>query len=364
MATFTKVSLASQVADRLRQNISLGMVTNPLPGENALADQFGVSRPTLRDALKILAREQTITIRKGRRTLIRSKPTKTSCRKQLRICVLRGLQSNLLDPSHNVLVAHIRLRFAGEGLLWEDHYEKSFYHRAEKLRLEDVVKDRPDACWLLIGVSEWVQQFFAQSKLPCLVLGTNFPGTQLPAVDWHYEATGHHAAARLLRAGHRRIAILLPDPLMAGDLATLRGFESVMRQAEPTTLCSRIPSPSDKTKMVTACSQVLRTKNRPDAVFCLRVEFALALISLAQQGTIKVPADIAVLCRDDHPLLDSFFPSIDRYAINESRLVHNATRYIRQMLENRHLEPESHFVMPEALSGETVLRPIASLDNL
>lgn len=60
-------SLAGQIADRIRQSIFEGRLgaDDRLPGEEELAAQFGVSRPTIREALKRLAAQHLIRSRRG-----------------------------------------------------------------------------------------------------------------------------------------------------------------------------------------------------------------------------------------------------------------------------------------------------------
>ncbi|WP_342641548.1 FadR/GntR family transcriptional regulator [Rhodoligotrophos ferricapiens] len=60
-------SAASQIADRLEQEILEGRlkVDDRLPTEEELAAQFGVSRPTVREALKRLAARHLIRSRRG-----------------------------------------------------------------------------------------------------------------------------------------------------------------------------------------------------------------------------------------------------------------------------------------------------------
>ena len=55
------------VAAELRRQIVLGKLKqdDQLPSENALMEQFGVSRPTLREAFRILESEGAITVRRG-----------------------------------------------------------------------------------------------------------------------------------------------------------------------------------------------------------------------------------------------------------------------------------------------------------
>jgi DNA-binding FadR family transcriptional regulator len=61
--------LGHLVAERLRHQIATGEVTagDTLPSEAALLEQFGVSRPTLREALRVLESETLIELGRGSR---------------------------------------------------------------------------------------------------------------------------------------------------------------------------------------------------------------------------------------------------------------------------------------------------------
>ena len=59
--------MAEVIAARLRRQIVHGALSQDeaLPSESALLNQFGVSRPTLREAFRILESESLITVRRG-----------------------------------------------------------------------------------------------------------------------------------------------------------------------------------------------------------------------------------------------------------------------------------------------------------
>ncbi len=60
-------SLAKQIAEKIRESIADGTLKadDQLPTEDKLAQQFGVSRPTIREALKRLAAQSLIRSRRG-----------------------------------------------------------------------------------------------------------------------------------------------------------------------------------------------------------------------------------------------------------------------------------------------------------
>jgi len=66
-ASETKNDLSSQIAAEIRDAIVIGklIVDERLPSEAELAEEFGVSRPTVREALKRLAAQSLIRTRRG-----------------------------------------------------------------------------------------------------------------------------------------------------------------------------------------------------------------------------------------------------------------------------------------------------------
>jgi DNA-binding FadR family transcriptional regulator len=69
-ATTVRVPKAGEmVAAQLRRQIVTGELRegDALPSESALMERFGVSRPTLREAFRVLESEQVITVRRGAR---------------------------------------------------------------------------------------------------------------------------------------------------------------------------------------------------------------------------------------------------------------------------------------------------------
>ena len=65
--TINKVALSKQIADAIRAAILEGrlVVEERLPSETELAERFGVSRPTVREALKRLAAQNLIRTQRG-----------------------------------------------------------------------------------------------------------------------------------------------------------------------------------------------------------------------------------------------------------------------------------------------------------
>src|SRR6266508_2118015 len=78
------VPMWQQVADHMRDEILKGTYTagQPLPSEEALAAEFGVSRPTIREGIKTLVAEGLVEVSRPRGTIVRDPFGRPRCTEQ------------------------------------------------------------------------------------------------------------------------------------------------------------------------------------------------------------------------------------------------------------------------------------------
>ncbi|WP_100330969.1 GntR family transcriptional regulator [Bacillus xiapuensis] len=97
-----------QIIDRLKRDIEAGVYKGKekLPSEFELAKQLGVSRATLREALRILEEENVITRRHGVGTFVNAKPLFTSGIEQLSsvtdMIIQAGMEPGTIFLSSNI----------------------------------------------------------------------------------------------------------------------------------------------------------------------------------------------------------------------------------------------------------------------
>jgi DNA-binding LacI/PurR family transcriptional regulator len=355
VSKFQKKSLVSQVAKRLSDEIKNGELVDPLPGEFQLAELLGVSRPTLRQALRILESEGLLKKSKGKKTRICSDKKRSLIRrKRGHVCVIGVAKQHSDAFFSNSLLHQVRVRLAEEGILWEECFDPRLAANDPDKHLRRLVENRPDTCWILLGAPRAVQSFFSSAQIPAIILGSSFSGIKIASVDWDYEAVGCHAAHELLRFGARKIALLVPEMLMAGDEIALRGFEAACKKKDPGVSIKIIKTTYVRHELERACNSLLAAGVRIDSIFVFRSAFAFALLTCALRMGLHFPEDLILLCRDDHPLFNAIFPSVDRYEISETRLVHSALRLIHGMLEGKDIDKNSHYILPDRVKGQTL----------
>lgn len=337
----------------MRQKIRRGLLTDPLPGENRLATDLGISRSTVRDALQILAREGLIRISKGKRTRLAAPSSKARrAPGGLSICVVGSFESRFLDPFHGTLLGQIRLYFAEAGLPWRQFFSLPQHHITSYL--DEITAQQPGAFWLLVGASKEVQEYFQKKRHQAIILGTNYPGVALPAIDPDYRALATHAGNLLWRRGCRRVVSIVPEEQRAGDTLTRETLATVLSDHPEVKLSEEIASKTHRSDIARLCDRVLRRVTPKTALFCYHSEFTISLMSRAAQLGLKVGRDLFLLSRDDHAYFSFYFPEISRYSIPQDQLNRQIHRVVARLRGGLPFPSGSHFITPELVEGETL----------
>lgn len=352
---FRRASLVEQTTQALRAALRSGALADPLPGEHALSARLGVSRPTLRAALAVLAREGILALAQGRRAQLTQRPARPADPGgPPMICVLSPLSRALIVPEQHPILLQLHARFADKGITWQEIFDQRLTAADPGTRLHQLVKQYPAACWIMLGATAAMQRWFARADLPCLVLGSCHEGVALPSVDINYRALGWHVAGVLLKHGHRQLALSLPLQPLAGDLACKAGLMDYLAQsATPATLVE-LHAREEPRELRLKLDRLLAQKPRPTALFCLRQTHALgSLLHFLETGR-RIPQDISLIARDMHPLLEASMPDLAHYSRPTEQLVNRAVRLTQTLLSGRDVPAKPSLVTPVFMAGRTL----------
>ncbi len=322
-ARVQRLSLISQAAQLLRQELQRGTWQGQLPGERLLADQLGVSRPTLRAALLLLRDEGLLTIRHGRPTEILTAPPAPAPRAR-QVNLLSPVPLREMPPLMVCWIDELRERLAAAGQFLELVVRRAaFAARGEHL-LRQLTGQGPDAVWILYLSGARMQRWFTESRLPCLVAGSTYPGISLPSIDLDYRAICRHAAGLMLGRGRQRPALVLPDTSAPGDAESEEGFREAFAGKDIAPLILRHDgSREDLCERVRAACQA---KKPADGFLVARSAHALTVLTLLQHEGLRVPADAAVISRDDDAFLRHAVPEVARYASDPREWARRVTK--------------------------------------
>lgn len=349
-----RTSLVAETVRALREAIAAGRWTDDLPGERRLCEEWHISRPTLRAALTALAGEGLVTIAQGRPTRLCDTPPAQAraASESLTIGLLSPEPLHAMPPYVLLWVDELRSQLASEGHLLQVHVGRAWSGGKNPARaLQSLTSTIPAAAWVLYRSTQAMQQWFEEKQVPCVVVGSVFPGTTLPSVDRDHRAVCRHAVGAMAARGHQRVALLIQEPQYAGDHESEAGFLEGLRAAAPRGLTGHIQR-HDGTRegLLRGLDRLIsQPRQRAQAVLVARTSSALTVCTALLQRGLRIPQDVALLCRDDDSFLDETTPQIARYGVPAGAFAKRIFRLIRQPGHKGDTK-----VMPEYLKRESL----------
>jgi DNA-binding LacI/PurR family transcriptional regulator/DNA-binding transcriptional regulator YhcF (GntR family) len=350
-------SLISQTASALRQAIESGLWQEALPGERELADRFQVSRPTLREALKVLQREKVIEVSHGKRRTILS-ANLTPRPQRLTVTAISQHPPHQMSPLVVFYMNELRRHMQKAGLELEVVADQRLRGtRPEKL-LDHLRQNSTVACWILLSAPETVQRWFDQLELPALVAGSCYPGVRLPSLDLDYRAVCRHAVGILLGQGHRHVAFLTQAAKVAGDDASEEGFlRAVAESGHPEAKATILHHDGTREDICRRLARMMRSSSRPTGLLVSRPSHLLtAHTSLLQQG-VSLPRDLSLISRDNDPYLAHVIPDVTRYTVRRRHFADRLARLVIKLATTGSVPRREYRLIPQLHAGATVAPP-------
>jgi LacI family transcriptional regulator len=218
-------------------------------------------------------------------------------------------------------------------------------------------RQESSGCWVLVRSSAAVQAWFQRQGFPCVVAGSCHEGIQLSSVDLDYRALCRHAALALLRAGHRRIALLSPREGAAGDLRGEEGFrEGAGGFPEPVeaSVVRHGPGPAELARVL---RRMFHAARPPTGVLIGEsYAYLTACSELAQLGR-RVGADVSLVCRDEDRFLSYLEPEPARYVADPLHFARRLARITGDLLTGRTVPVGARPLLPRLVRGASLGPP-------
>lgn len=349
-------SLVNQTAEILRAEIVRGSWTEWLPSERALCRKFQVSRNTLRAALDRMKREHLIRALHGSGNQILVRP-ETAVRKAqvMDAALLTPEGMERLRPSQSIMIDELRALLGEHGCRLHVFHGAQYFRTNPGAALKKLLAQNPHGCWILLRSNAPVQRWFRDNFNRCVVAGSVHGGLELAHRDVDHRAVCRHAAGLLLGLGHRRLALVVSRPPMAGDLESEAGMLEAVRQS-PHSGVEAVICQHDGTVdgIGHALRRLMAQRTPPTALLVANAHHFLAVSSHLTQLGLRVPGDVSLISRDDDLFLSYLVPSPSRYVTNPQAFAKLLLRAVLEILEDGQASQAEVKLMPDFERGGSV----------
>jgi DNA-binding LacI/PurR family transcriptional regulator len=355
--TTSGTALHSQLLAYLRQRILDGSLAPGarLPSELELAQEYQISRGTVRQALNALVTEGLIERVQGSGTFVRQTPhiqAQAPRAAERRI----GLVLNCLDGQLDLgILVGVEHAAKSRG------YQVSFAYTEENLEQQDRdigrLRDDRVAGLIILPVSvvthdESIWRLHA-NNIPFVLVDRYFSDLDSDYVVADNLGGGYRATEHLLILGHRRIAFAYPH---LGDLQTSsvhdrwlgyrKALEVYGMTYDDTLVFQNAPQPESSSRGT--YDQLLSRPDRPSAIFAVNDFEALVLLQAAQRCGLRVPEDLALVGFDDLNFTAQLSPPLTTVAQPCQDLGLRAGHLLINRIEGQTGAPK-HIVLPTNL---------------
>jgi LacI family transcriptional regulator len=348
-----RLSLSAQAAAAIRKAIEEHCWRDFLPSERRLCEMLQVSRPTIRTALRLLAQEGLIEIRQGRRDRLLSRPRSARPAKSRLVMLVTHQPISRTSFTAYQGISEMRAHLAEHGFTTEVFVCPPGSAAAQRRRLETMLRQTRVFCCVLLSVSRELQEFFAARALPALVLGSCHPSVQLPSLDVDYRAVCRHAAGVLRGQGHRRIAFIVPNAGVAGDLASEAGFrEGAEGRPDSDPSATTVVRHDGTNRNLAAKLDALFASDRPPtALLVAKPQHTFFVVVYLLRRGLQVPDDVSLIARDHDFLFEN---ALSHYRFKAETFAHRLTRLMFQLVGQGHLPAEASLIFPRFVPCGTV----------
>jgi DNA-binding LacI/PurR family transcriptional regulator len=216
-------------------------------------------------------------------------------------------------------------------------------------------------------LTEEDQRHIVEHKLPVVLIDPlSTPSLDIPCIGVTNWSGAKEAVQHLLGLGHTRVGMIAGRSHSPAGSARLHGYRAALEEAgikfDPAIVRA---TDFDFDEALTAALHVLRTADRPTALFAASDAQAMGVLEAARQSGLSVPRDLAVMSFDDSLVAAMACPPLSAVRQPFEELGHEATRVLIQLAEGRppaslRIELATQLVLRTSTELPKDFRPTAS----
>lgn len=210
MSALRRLSIIDQTMEHIRSGAASGRWSGRLPGVRPLSEELGVSRETLRTALRRLEEEGFLAVGGASRprnilnAAARARPG------SLRIAIILMRRMASIDMRNRSFLLRLMhdLEAAGHSMTLVN--APASPAEPGPAGLARLVREKGADAWIVCMGSKETLRWFAEQPFPTLALGGRSIGLPIAATGINYAPAIRDATRELIRLGHRRIVYVCP----------------------------------------------------------------------------------------------------------------------------------------------------------
>jgi len=322
--------LAEQTAAHLIEAVRAGRWGDTLPGVNALAKAFDVSRETVRAALRLLESNGSLLPGgPGRSRVIATELPVVPVQRKLRVAIL--LHDPLSDENAEMQRTMLRLQHAidsaGHICIFAGDYQARLRHDVRKIAR--LVKETPADAWVVFAGTGATLQWFAAQPIPAIAFGGRCIGVPIASVGTNTTHALSEALRELTTLGHRRIVLISPQNWrkpVPGRIAQV--FASELAKCGISTDEYNLPDWEETPEGLQTLLNSLFHITPPTAIIVVEPSHAVATLAFFGQRGIRVGRDVSLVCMLSDPAFSWRRPPMTHFEGNTEPLVRRVVRWV------------------------------------
>ena len=206
-------------------------------------------------------------------------------------------------------------------------------------------------------ISPELSELVSKMEIPHLVIGIPEFENNFCWIDIDNRHAGQVAAKHLLTVGYKTVGYIGGTSEDKISMHRLDGVVSVLNEHDVV-----IPSRyvqygnSDVEDGYVMTEQMLKGKNRPEAIICANNYLAYGCVKALHDKNIKIPEEMGVITFDDYPFSQILSPKLTVVSIDVFAMGQEAGSTIVQKINKPNLHIQSYITYPQLIERESTKR--------
>lgn len=303
------------VREEMRRYVEHGLFApgEQLPSTKLLSERLEVSLVTVHRAMRELVASGVLRRGQGRGTFVHENYRKPNHQPTLkRFGLVFHAEASVADMYHGQVLEGVRrgaeqvgidLVLLRYGEDWRNECDGYVYVNPYLDQLERAPR---------FGARQG-ESALQRSNPPIMIIGARSDRIGLNYVDVDNVALAEQAADHLISLGHRRIGFVGGEGDLSNNVDRVEGFKRACKRhgVSVDAGCQFITGGWKLSDEGTeALVQLLRTANRPTAIFAGGYYFALDVYAVCLRAGLKIPTDMSIVGVDDPPSAEHLSPPL------------------------------------------------------